>query len=69
MSTHTQTHPHTVLLIFFEEGPTGGKRVSEGTKKSLGERDSRKRNLDDLIIITKLQIMSEDGTVGFEEWK
>lgn len=46
-----------------------GGRVREDTKKSLGEKDSRKRNLDDLIIITKLQMMSDDGTVGFEEWK
>lgn len=46
VNTHTHTHTH-----FFGWDQKGKKRVSEDTKKSLGERDSKKINLDDLIII------------------
>ena len=66
----THRHTHTQSCSFFlKRDQKAGGRVREDTKKSLGEKDARKRNLDDLIIITKLQMMSDDGTVGFEEWK
>lgn len=50
---------HTHILIpshFFEEKPKGGKREKvKILQKSLGERDLRERNLDDLI--RKIEMM------------
>lgn len=50
--TFTHTHTDTHRAHFFEER-SQKKRVSEDTKKSLGEKDSRKIHLDDLTVIRK----------------
>lgn len=53
VNTHTNTRTRAHLL----KRDHRGKKVREETKKSLGEKDSRKINLDDLIVIMKRYMM------------